>query len=182
MLPLKIKETELFDESTNTFINVKEQILRLEHSLVSISKWEAKWEKPFLSDTNKSNEELIDYIRFMTLNQNVDDNVYNPAVITENEIGKVLAYIKKPMTAAIFSVSERDSDRKSYLSAEIIYYKMFSYNISIECQKWHLNRLLALIRTFDIKNNPGEKMSLNEIYERNRQLNEMRKKKYNTKG
>lgn len=180
MLFLIIAEQELFDEKNNQFLYIKSQVLRLEHSLVSISKWEAKWEKPFLSNSDKSDEEIIDYIRFMTITQNVDDNVY--LTITKSQIDEVIEYIGKPMTATRFSNIKESKSSNSYLSSEVIYYLMFSYNIPIECQKWHLNRLLTLIKVFDVKNRQDEKMSLNDIYSSNAELNAARRAKYNTKG
>lgn len=180
MLSLIIAEQELFDEKNNQFLYIKSQVLRLEHSLVSISKWEAKWEKPFLSNSDKSDEEIIDYIRFMTITQNVDDNVY--LTITKSQIDEVIEYIGKPMTATRFSNIKESKSSNSYLSSEVIYYLMFSYNIPIECQKWHLNRLLTLIKVFDVKNRQDEKMSLNDIYSSNAELNAARRAKYNTKG
>lgn len=179
MLELTIPATELWDERTETFVEVKEHTIRLEHSLVSLSKWESKWHKPFLSKEDKTVEESIDYIRCMTLTQNVDPIVY--ACLTADNINTVNAYIEDPMTAT--TIHERNSHRNNEIvTAEIIYYWMISFGIPMECQKWHLNKLLTLIRVCNIKNQPDKKMSAREVSASYRALNEARRKKYHTKG
>lgn len=179
MLEITVPGRELFNEETEEFIMSKPQRLRLEHSLVSISKWEAKWCKPFLSSDNKSLKESIDYIKCMTLTQNVPDSVY--LCLTDKNIEDVSEYIEAPMTATTFW-NTANNGPKEIITSELIYYWMIALNIPFECQKWHLNRLLTLINVCNIKNSPDNKMSTREIYERNRALNEARKKKYNTKG
>lgn len=179
MLEITIPATEYYDENNNLFIKTKEQTLRLEHSLVSLSKWESKWCKPFLVKDNKTVEESIDYIRCMTLTQNVDPLVYN--AITNDNIEKVANYIESPMTATTINNRDKVSNRE-IVTAEIIYYWMIALHIPFECQKWHLNRLLTLINVCNIKNSPNKKMSRSEILARNRALNEARRKQYNTKG
>lgn len=179
MLEITIPATEYYDENNNLFINTKEQKLRLEHSLVSLSKWESKWCKPFLTKDNKTVEESIDYIRCMTLTQNVDPLVYN--AITNENIEEVANYIESPMTATTINNRDKVSNRE-IVTAEIIYYWMIALHIPFECQKWHLNRLLTLINVCNIKNSPNKKMSKSEILARNRALNEARRKQYKTKG
>lgn len=178
MLKITIPAIELYDEATNEFVNSKEQSLQLEHSLVSLSKWESKWCKPFLSKDNKTVEESIDYIQCMTITKNVDDSVYS--YITTEHIDIVSAYIEAPMTATIFS-KDKDPSRE-IITAEIIYYWMVSMTIPFECQKWHLNRLLALINVCNIKNTPPKKMGKQELLNRNRSLNEARKTAMKTNG
>ena len=179
MLKITIPSSELFDESTNRFITVKGRELQLEHSLVSVSKWESKWKKPFLGDKPKTREETIDYIRCMTITQNVDPSVY--LGISDRNIQDVNAYIDDPMTATTFKNRTRKSNRQ-IVTSEIIYYWMISLEIPMECQKWHLNRLLTLIRVCDEKNQPGKKKSRKEIMAENRALNQMRKAKSGTRG
>jgi len=180
MLQIKLPVIELYDEKTNEFSYTREQILQLEHSLVSISKWESKWCKPFLSKEEKTFEETIDYIRCMTITQNVDSDIYK--YITNGIIEEVNKYIEDPMTATTFGNAKTGSFNKEIITAEIIYYWMVVYNIPFECQKWHLNRLLTLINVCNIKNQSPKKMSRKEIFERNRALNAARKAKANTRG
>lgn len=180
MLKITIPEMEGYDERTNEFYSVKEQTLSLEHSLVSISKWESKWHKPFISKDAKTNEEILDYIRCMTLTQNVDPMLYN--VIPLSAINAVNDYIDDPMTATWFSEDNKGRGSREIITSEVIYYWMTALNIPFECQKWHLNRLLTLIRVCNAKNNPGKKMSKREILSRNKSLNAARRKAHRTRG
>lgn len=180
MLQLTIPETELWDEIHEEFITIKAQTISLEHSLVSISKWESKWCKPFLSKEQKTPEETIDYIKCMTLTQNVDPRVYE--FLSRENIEKINAYIESPMTATTFPNDKQQKPNREIITAEIIYYWMISFNIPLECQKWHLNRLLTLIRVMDVKNRPAKNMGKREIMSRNAALNAARRKKFNTKG
>lgn len=179
MLQITIPARELFDEETQMFIVTKEQNLTLEHSLVSLSKWESKWCKPFLGKNDKTVEETLDYIRCMTLTQNVDPNVYR--VLGNDNLNKIVEYIKAPMTATWFN-DENERPNREVVTSELIYYWMIAFNIPVEFQKWHLNRLLTLIRVCNIKNKPPKKMSKNEIMSRNRSLNAARKAAMHTNG
>lgn len=180
MLEITIPAIELYDEANEEFINLKEQTLRLEHSLVSLSKWESKWCKPFLTKDEKTREETIDYIKCMTITQNVDPDVYNR--ITNEHIQQVSKYIEAPMTATTFNEPKKGGSNREQITAELVYYWMIALNIPFECQKWHLNRLLTLVRVCNIKNQPPKKMSKRDIMSRNSQLNAARKKQMNTKG
>ena len=181
MLDLIIPATEKFDETKLVFINYKEQKLCLEHSLISLSKWESKWKKPFLSDKKKTPVETLDYIRCMTLTQNVNPDVY--LNLSEDNISEVLDYIKDPMTATtIHYYKPQKKKTREVITSELIYYWMLTYNIPFECQKWHLNRLLKLIEVCSAKSDTSKKMSRAEILEQNRSLNEQRRKQFNTKG
>lgn len=185
MLKIVVPATQIgekFDEANSEFIPImtKEQTLQLEHSLVSLSKWEAKWRKPFLSKEKKTAAESIDYVRCMTLTQNVDPNVYK--ALTPQLLAEVSAYIDASMTATTFSKRGNRAVSSEYVTSEIIYYWMIAYQIPFECQKWHLSRLLTLINVCGVKNAPPKKMSLQEIMARNRALNAARRKKLNTRG
>lgn len=181
MLQIKIESIELYDEINNEFFDTKEQILHLEHSLVSLSKWESKWQKPFLSLKDKKTfEETIDYIRCMTITQNVDPDIYK--YISNKNIEEVNKYIENPMTATTFNNIDHQRKNRETITAEIIYYWMITYNIPFECQKWHLNKLLTLINVCNIKNQPSKKMSKKELYNRNYALNAARKAHLNTGG
>ena len=180
MLTITIPAVELFNEETQEFFSTKEQTLQLEHSLVSLSKWESKWCKAFLSKEEKTLEETIDYIKCMTITQNVDPNVYNH--LSRSNIIEINKYIEAPMTATTFYEETQKGRGRETVTSELIYYWMISLNIPMECQKWHLNRLLTLIRVCNIKNTPPKKRSRNEIMRRNAALNAARKKKFNTNG
>lgn len=180
MLQITIPSGEFFDERTESFVTVKEQTLQLEHSLVSLSKWESKWNKSFLSIKEKSFEESIDYIRCMTITQNVDPLVYQN--ITPSILSKISDYIDLPMTATTFKDDNNRGHSGEIITSEIIYYWMISNGIPFECQKWHLNRLLTLIRVCAIKNQPAKKMGKNELANRNRALNAARRSRLHTKG
>lgn len=179
MLRITVPSREFWDESKNEFVTTKAQTLQLEHSLVSLSKWEAKWQKAFLSKNEKTYEETLDYVRCMTLTQNVDPEIYYR--LTNENIQEINNYISAPMTATYFAEDKSRPSRET-VTAELIYYWMISCNIPFECQKWHLNRLLALIRVCNIKNSPPKKRSKRDIMAQNAALNAARRKQFHTKG
>lgn len=175
-------ESEQWDEEKEEFVYVpvqKEQTLCFEHSLISLSKWESKWCKPFLS-SEKTNEEFLDYIKCMTLTPNVSPDVYKR--LTMQQFNEIMEYVNAPMTATTFTENDTKKPNREIITSELIYYWMVALNIPFECEKWHIKRLLTLIRVCEIKNTPPKKRSTREIMSRNAALNEMRKKKYNTKG
>ena len=180
MLQIVVPAGEVFDEATNTFYSTNECVLELEHSLVSLSKWESKWCKPFLDKKEKTQEETIDYVRQMTLNDNVPSSVY--LCLTNENLNDILNYINAPMTATWFSEDECKKPNSETVTAELIYYWMIALNIPFECQKWHLNRLLTLIRVCNIKNAPPKKMGRRATMSRNSALNAARRKQLNTRG
>ncbi len=180
MLRITIPAVEHWDETKQEFISTKEQTLSLEHSLVSLSKWESKWCKAFLTKQEKTFEETLDYIKCMTITQNVDPEVYN--YLTNKNIEEINNYIDAPMTATYFSDDKTAKSSREQITAELIYYWMIALNIPFECQKWHLNRLLTLIKVCNIKNQPPKKRSRKEIMSRNAALNAARRKQLNTKG
>ena len=184
MLQIDVPEREFFDDSKQEFFNYPKATLFLEHSLISISKWESKWKKPFLETKDRTPEESTDYIRCMTLNTNVNPNAYEylPRDIYE----KVGNYINDTMTATWFNNkqpgSAKPGGKGQIVTSELIYYWMIAYEIPFECQKWHLNRLLTLIRVCEIKNQPSKKMRKKDILSSNRALNESRKRAMGTRG
>ena len=180
MLQLVIPATEQWDEFKQEFVHVKEQTLQLEHSLVSLSKWESKWCKSFFSKQEKTYEETIDYIKCMTLTQNVKDETYS--CLTNDNIIQINKYIEAPMTATHFSDDKTSKASRETITSELIYYWMIALNIPFECQKWHLNRLLTLIHVCNIKNQPPKKMGKRDLMSRNAALNAARRKQLNTKG
>lgn len=180
MLQIVVPATEQWNELKQEFITTKEQKLQLEHSLISLSKWESKWCKPFLSKEDKTLEETIDYIRCMTLTPNVNPDIYY--CLSNENLREINHYIDAPMTATTFHERPGGASNREIITSELIYYWMIAQNIPFECQKWHINRLLTLIRVCNIKNAPAKKMSKREIMSQNAALNEARKKKLNTKG
>ena len=179
MLEIIIPGLELYNEETNEFTCYDDVKLELEHSLVSISKWESKWCKPFLDGKDKTLDEIVDYIRCMTISDNIESDVYDR--LTEENLVAINEYIGRPMTATTFN-NEKKSTGREIITSEIIYYWMVSFNIPFECQYWHLNRLLTLIKVCNVKNNPPKKMSQKEILARNKALNDARKKELGTRG
>lgn len=180
MLQITIPDTELYDERIDEFVSVKGKTLQLEHSLVSLSKWESKWCKSFLSNPNKTDEEILDYIKCMTITQNVDPNIYN--YLSVDNIREINDYIAAPMTATYFSEDSSKKGGREIVTSELIYYWMIALNIPFKCEKWHLNRLLTLVRVCNIKNAPPKKRSRKDIMSRNAALNAARKKQFNTRG
>ena len=171
---------EGWDEKKREFVKPKSQTLQLEHSLVSLSKWESKWQKPFYSKKDMSNEEALDYIKCMTLTKNVDPDVYNH--LTQENIKTILDYIGNPMTATTFGKETNSGNNREVITSELIYYWMIASNIPFECQKWHLNRLITLIRVCSVKNAPPKKRSKRDIMSRNAALNAARRKQFNSNG
>jgi len=179
MLHITIPAREFWDEESETFIYTNEVHLSLEHSLVSLSKWESKYHKPFLSKSGMTYEETVYYVKCMTLTQNVNDSVYE--LLTEQNIADIQHYIEDPMTATTFSKDPTERGG-GIVTAEIIYYWMVSFNIPFECQKWHLNRLLTLIKVCECKNRPPSKRSRKALTADYAKINEARRKALNTKG
>ena len=181
MLHIKVPITaEKWDEENREFIEPEYKTLQLEHSLVSLSKWESKWNKAFLSKTDKTLEETLDYIKCMTLTQNVSPDIYDK--LTNENVDQIQKYINAPMTATTFYEQKTNGSKKETITSEVIYYWMIALNIPFECQKWHLNRLLTLIRVCEIKNTPPKKMNKRDIMSRNAALNAARRKQFNTRG
>lgn len=179
MIDIIIPEAEQFDERTMQFTYSKEQKLTLEHSLIAISKWESKFEKPFLS-SEKTTEEVLDYIKCMTITQNVSPETY--LRLSAKNLEDIQKYIEAPMTATTFKKIEKRGGKKEIITAELIYYWMIAFNIPFECQKWHLNKLLTLIEVCARKNEPPKKMSRKEISAQHRAINKINRERFHTKG
>ena len=171
---------EMWDEKNEVFVDPKTVTLQLEHSLVSISKWESKWHKPFLSKDEKTYDETIDYIKCMTLTQNVKPEVYDH--LSNDNVAEINSYIGDSMTATTFGKDRNSPPNREIITSEVIYYWMIALNIPFECQKWHLNRLLTLIRVCNIKNNPGKKLSIRETLSKFDAINAANRKRFHTKG
>ena len=179
-IEISIPETRLWDPIKEEFLYVKEQKLLLEHSLLSISKWEARWKKPYLN-SDKTPVEIVDYLKCMTLTKHVDPNVYY--AIPEAELQRLQEYITDPMTATtITNHEQKKSNKKEIITAEILYWQMAQLNIDLEWEKRHLNRLLTLIQVCAIKSQPPKKMSKADVMRQNKALNAARRKKYHSRG
>lgn len=179
MLRITIPGGEEFDDATSTFTSYETITVRLEHSLVSLSKWESKWCLPFLSDTTeKTDEQTLDYIRCMDLDDNPD---FLPRRLSQAQLSAINAYISSKATATTFS-DERSSPSREIITSEVIYHWMVALTIPFECQYWHLNRLITLVKVCNKKNQPNKKMSRADLAARNRQLNAQRRAQMGTQG
>lgn len=185
MLKIIVPRTENFNDVTQQFTYTDETQLELEHSLFSLSKWESKWEKPFLGSTGskeKTTEEVLSYIQDMTLTPNIPEAIF--AELTPDNFTAINTHMNAKMTATWFNEKGTPKGPQEVITAELIYHWMVALTIPFECQHWHLNRLLALIKVCNIKNNPekAKKMSAGELAARNRRINEERQKQYGTSG
>lgn len=182
MLKVTIPPRELYNEKTEEFVYTDSVELQLEHSLVSLSKWESKWGIPFISTKDKTTEQSIDYVRAMTVTQNVDPEVY--LHIPDKVMNTISDYISAPMTATTFPKEKDKKTNSEVITAEIIYYWMIAFNIPFECQKWHLNRLLTLVNVCSIKNQPAKKKkrTTKEAMAERRAINEANKRRLGTTG
>ena len=180
MLKLTVPGVESYDEAKEEFVEVGEVILELEHSLVSLSKWESKYEKPFLGNSEKSTEEIIGYIKAMVLTPEVPEETFSR--LSEANMLEINDYIDAKMTATWFHEAPGAPATREVVTAELVYYWMVTFSIDWEAQYWHLNRLFTLIRVCNIKNAKPKKMSRAEVAARNRELNAQRKAQLGTKG
>lgn len=181
MLELKIPEVELYDDRIGEFFTIRGQTIRLEHSLVSLAKWESRWEKPFLSKTPMTTKENVHYIKCMTITQNVHPIIFSH--IAKYHLKEIFAYMELPMTATTFAKQKEPwKGVRKIVTAEVIYFWMTEFNIPFECQKWHLNRLLTLINVCNLERQPKGKMSAKALAKRNYALNEQRRKRLGTRG
>ena len=182
MLTITIPAREFYDEAEEMFVNTSEYVLSLEHSLLSISKWESKWHKPFLAknkDDVRTNEEMMDYIKCMTLNRNVPEMVYD--ALTPQNLIEINNYINDPMTATTIKGGfNRGTGRNEIITSEVIYYWMVAFQIPFECEKWHINRLLMLVKVCNAMNNP-KKNTRPDLAARQK-LNQARRAAAHSKG
>jgi hypothetical protein len=181
MLTIKVGATEVFDEGTDTFRFEGGVELQLEHSLVSLSKWESEFEKPFLGDSEKTADEALAYIRCMVVGENPPGDFLEE--LSSENMNEINAYINKKMTATWFSDATPQTKRNTEtVTAELIYYWMSVFQIEWEAQYWHLNRLFTLIRIANVKQDKPKKMTRAEIAQRQRELNAKRRAEWGTKG
>ena len=180
MLILKVKGGESFNEETQEFDDRPDFVLELEHSLVSLSKWESNFHKPFLDNKSKTNAELLFYIEAMILNPIYPDNV--ASWLSNDDLRVIKEYIESPASATTFGQMPERGGRGEVITSELIYYWLVAFSVPFEVERWHLNRLFALVRICNIKNQKPTKTSKSDMVRRNRELNAQRKAQYNTSG
>jgi hypothetical protein len=180
MLKLIINQQEHYDEVNSEFVKLNGQTIELEHSLLSLSKWESIYQIPFLGPETKTSDQVMTYIKCMILTPDVDESIFQH--FTQEDLDKIDKYINSKESATTFGIMPQQKGPGEVITSELIYYWMVAFNIPFECEKWHINRLFSLVRICNIKNSKPKKMSRHEIAEQNRALNEQRKKQYNTTG
>lgn len=183
MLRIEVPEIELFNEQTNEFITYPKTVIKMENSLVAISKWESRFHKSFFKKDNKTKEEILDYIYCMIYDPEYIpyDHFLNFITINKSIYDQIIKYINDSMTATCFRKTD-ESKSSEVITSELLYYQMIQYNIPYEFEKWHINRLITLIRVCAIKNSPPKKRSMRSIMAENDALNELRKKQLGTRG
>lgn len=180
MLTILVSGVESFDDKHQEFVVEGGTQLELEHSLVSLSKWESKHEKPFLGKDPKTSEEVLSYIKVMTLTPNVPGEIY--AQLSQDNFNEINAYIESKQSATWFSEAPGAPASSEVITSELIYYWLTVFQIPFETERWNLNRLFNLIRICNIKSAKPKKMSRNEMAARQRELNAQRKAQLGTRG
>lgn len=180
MLTLTVGNTEHYDEVAEEFSYRGGVELQLEHSLVSLSKWESKWEKAFLGPSEKTTEEMLGYVECMILTPDYPSDILER--LNQEDLDKIGEYINLKSTATWFKENQPQAKSREVLTNELIYYWMFSAEIPIECEEWHLNRLFTLIKVFGLKNSKPKKMSRAEMLAQNRAENARRREEAGTRG
>lgn len=180
MLELKLERQEFYDEEKNEFFTTEPIELRFEHSLVTLSKWESKFEKRFLDEAEKTNEEILGYVECMLL----DDIDFSKVKsrLNQSHMTQINAYINAKNSATTFNEVQNSRGQTEAITSELIYYWMTIFKVPLACEDWHLNRLFTFIRVCNLKQQKPKKRSPHEIARERAEINERRKKELNTNG
>lgn len=183
LLKISLPEQEFFIEETMEFLTLPAVDFVMEHSLFTISKWEEKHAVAFYGKQEKSNDDMIDYIRCMIISpEEFDDKNFMRMINTKQYLDKIMAYINNPATATTFRETKGGAPNRETPTSELIYYWMIANQIPVEFEHWHINRLMTLIRVCGVKNTPPKKRSMHDIMSDNAALNAQRRAKLGTKG
>lgn len=182
MLQIEVNGTQLWDEEKEQFVSTDSTVIRLEHSLVSISKWESIYKRPYLVPQRFSQKETVDYIKCMCLDDNISDEVFFAVYGDSSLMKQIDDYINSSPTATTINDNDKKKRNSEKITSELIYYWMVANEIPFTCETWHIERLLTLIRVCNVKNQPPKKQSSKDIYARNKQLNAARRAKHHSKG
>src|SRR4051812_22620176 len=180
MLTITVGGTDIYNEETQSFSSQGGVELQLEHSLISLSKWESEFEKPFLGKSEKTGDDVLAYIRCMLLTKNPPEDFLQN--LSKENLETIHKYIDRKMSATWFSEQPGAPRSSEVITSELIYYWMTVFTIPFECENWHLNRLFTLIRICNLKQAKPKKMSRAQIAARNRELNAQRKAQLGTRG
>ena len=188
MKTIIVPKQDLWDENTERFIAVPQTTLLLEHSLLSLSEWESDYKKPYIVNNPRlaeprTRKETLDYVKCMTLNRDevTDENVY--LALSNSQLREIDEYINDKRTATTFVKNPTERPGGKFITSELIYYWMSTFNIPyIPCETWHLNRLLTLIKVCSEEQKAPNKKNKRSNLEEQRRLNEMRRKQLGTSG
>lgn len=181
MLSIIVPGREFYDEESELFVTVGETQLELEHSLVSLSKWESRWEKPFIGNAEKTTEQVTSYIQFMCLTPDVPPEVFDR--VSNENLQEINDYLNSKMTATWFSADETATKGpQEVITSEVVYYWMITMNVPMECQHWHLERLFTLLKVIQLKSAPPKKRNRADVAAQRRALNQKRQQEFGTKG
>lgn len=180
MLTITVPGLEVYDEETETFSTIGDIQLQFEHSLLSLSKWESEYQKPFLGKEEKTAEELLGYVKAMIVTPNFPPDIFSK--LTQKNLDEINDYINSKQSATTFGQMPETKGRGETITSELIYYWMVAFNIPFEVETWHLNRLFSLIRICNVKQSKPKKIPKNQIAARNRELNAQRKQQLGTSG
>lgn len=117
----------------------------------------------------------------------ITDKPLDRDCMTEEVMEVLKNYLQSQPTATKFA-TYGDSQNESNLSsgktytAEEFYAMMFEAGIPLEFENRNFERLLILLRVMGSKHSKPKKMSKEEIYKQNRELNAKRRQQLKSKG
>lgn len=181
MLSLIVSGEEIYDEELNEFRSTPGYNLELEHSLVSLSKWESKYNKPFLSEEQKTPIEMYDYIKFMAIHPGVPEHVF--LSLNDSDLARIVEYMNEKQTATWFNEPPNQSPMRTAITSELIYYWISALGLDASVvENWHLNRLFTVLKVASIEGQPKKKKSRTEVLAEIRRKNAERRAKYEKEG